>query len=157
MCAILTDTELYAFIVPSLKRHDLHRDGRYALHSFAAEANEDAFYLTGRAGLIGDKETIKALATQFAAERRMPEPPAEIASWELFSFDIASGLLTRTTGHGDPSPRHTVWHAPLPRCDGARSGGHRARNTCFPGPVPTVYAGQRFNHARVAERQTRRT
>ena len=43
MCPLLTDSDLFAFIVPSPKRHDLHRDGRYALHSFAAEANEDAF------------------------------------------------------------------------------------------------------------------
>jgi len=43
MCPLLTDSDLFAFIVPSPKRRDLHRDGRYALHSFAAEANEDAF------------------------------------------------------------------------------------------------------------------
>jgi len=112
MCPLLTESELYAFIVPSPKRDDLHRDGRYALHSFAAEANEDAFYLTGRADLIADEETTKRLATQFAAERGMTDPPAGIASWQLFAFDIESGLLTRTTGHGDPSPKHTTWHAP---------------------------------------------
>ena len=58
MCPMLTNSEMYAFIVPSPKRDDLHRDGRYALHSFAAEANEDAFYLTGRADLIADGESI---------------------------------------------------------------------------------------------------
>jgi hypothetical protein len=31
MCPLLTDGDLYAFIMPSLKRHDLHRDGRYDL------------------------------------------------------------------------------------------------------------------------------
>ena len=112
MCPVLTDSDLYAFIVPSPKRHDLRRDGRYALHSFAADKNEDAFYLMGRAELIADEETMATLTTQFAAERGMSEPPAEIASWELFSFDIESVLLTRTTGHGDPSPKHTVWRAP---------------------------------------------
>jgi hypothetical protein len=112
MCPLLTESELYAFIVPSPKRDDLYRDGRYALHSFAAEANEDAFYLTGRADLIADEVTTKKLATQFAAERGMSEPPAEIASWELFAFDIESGRLTRTTGHGDPSPKHSTWRAP---------------------------------------------
>ncbi len=29
MCPLLTETGLYAFIVPSPKRRDLHRDGRY--------------------------------------------------------------------------------------------------------------------------------
>jgi hypothetical protein len=34
MCPLLTGTGLYAFIVPSPKQRDLHRDGRYAMHSF---------------------------------------------------------------------------------------------------------------------------
>lgn len=112
MCPLLTDGDLFAFMVPSPKRYDLHRDGRYAMHSFPCEKNEDAFYLTGRVQEIADEHTTKALAMQFAAERHMSEPPVEIAAWELFAFDIESGLLTRTTGHGDPSPKHTVWHAP---------------------------------------------
>lgn len=112
MCPMLTDGDLYALIVPSPKRHDLHRDGRYALHSFPADKNEDAFYLTGRVELILDDDTTKALASQFAMERGISEPPAELTTWELFSLDIESSLLTRTTGHGDPAPRHTVWHAP---------------------------------------------
>ena len=112
MCPLLTDSDLYAFIVPSPKRDDLHRDGRYVLHSFPADDNEDAFYVTGRAQLVTDKDEVDALATQFAAERDIPAPPTEITTWELFVLDIASGLLTRTTGHGDPSPDHTVWHSP---------------------------------------------
>jgi len=112
MCPLLTDRELYAFIVPSPKRHDLHRDGRYALHSFPAEDNEDAFYLTGRVQGVSDEDTTRALAMQFATERDLSDPPAEIATWQLFAFDIESCLLTQTTGHGDPSPRHTVWRAP---------------------------------------------
>jgi hypothetical protein len=47
LCPLLTDNELYAFIVPSLQRQDLHRDGRYALHSFPADKNEDAFTSPG--------------------------------------------------------------------------------------------------------------
>jgi hypothetical protein len=27
----------------------------------------------------------------------------------LFEFDIERCLYTKTTGHGDPAPRHTVW------------------------------------------------
>jgi hypothetical protein len=81
MCPLLTDSELYAFIVPSPKRDDLHRDGRYALHSFPADENEDAVYITGRAELISDEGTTKALARQFAAERGMTEPPPDLATW----------------------------------------------------------------------------
>lgn len=45
MCPLLTDTGLYAFIVPTPKQKDLHRDGRYAMHSFPLDDKEDAFYL----------------------------------------------------------------------------------------------------------------
>jgi hypothetical protein len=111
MCPLLTDDGLFAFIVPSPKRRDLHRDGRYALHSFPADENEDAFYLTGRAELVSDDETRSALASQFARERDRTEPPVELATWELFALDIESSVLTRTVGHGDPAPEHTAWHA----------------------------------------------
>ncbi|CAN5360048.1 hypothetical protein BH20ACT24_BH20ACT24_20210 [soil metagenome] len=47
MCPLIADDGLFAFLIPSPKRGDLHRDPRYAMHSFAAEQNEDAFYLTG--------------------------------------------------------------------------------------------------------------
>ena len=37
VCPLLTDDdEMYLFVIPSLKREDLLRDGRYALHSFPA-------------------------------------------------------------------------------------------------------------------------
>ena len=48
ICPLLTDTGIYALIIPSPKLADLLRDGRYALHSYPTENNEDAFYLTGR-------------------------------------------------------------------------------------------------------------
>lgn len=112
MCPLLRGDELYAFIVPSPKRRDLHRDGRYALHSFPAEANEDAFSVTGRAVPVSDLETTAALARQYGEERDLSEPPAELATWELFALDIESCLLTRTTGHGDPRPEHVTWHVP---------------------------------------------
>jgi hypothetical protein len=111
MCPLLTSGALFAFIVPSPKREDLIRDGRYALHSFPADDNEDAFYITGRAKSVTDDETRTALAAQYAQEREMAEPPIELADWMLFSFDVETCLLTRTTGHGDPAPQHTVWHA----------------------------------------------
>ena len=40
MCPLLTATGLYAFIVPSPKQRDLHRDGRYAMHSFPLDDDE---------------------------------------------------------------------------------------------------------------------
>lgn len=111
MCPLLTESGLYAFIVPSPKRGDLHRDGRYAMHSFALEDNEDAFYLTGAARYVADPRTRGRLARQFTDERSASAvlPPGE--EQHLFEFHVGAVLLTRTTGHGDPDPRHTVWHA----------------------------------------------
>ena len=45
-CPVLHGDGLYAFIVPSPKRADLRRDGRFAMHAFPADDNEDAFYVT---------------------------------------------------------------------------------------------------------------
>lgn len=50
VCPLLHGSGVYAFIIPSPKRQDLHRDGRYAMHSYPRADNEDAFFLAGRAG-----------------------------------------------------------------------------------------------------------
>jgi hypothetical protein len=111
MCPLITDDGLFAFIIPSPKRHDLERSGAYALHSFPCPSNEDAFYVSGSAALILDAGRREELARQFVAEREAigVAPPATDDA--LFEFDIESCLLTRTTGHGDPTPNHTVWPA----------------------------------------------
>lgn len=112
MCPLLTDDGLYAFIVPSPKQRDLHRDARFALHSFPRPDDEDALYVTGSARPV-DSETVRAdLARQFVVERAQFEVPAPSRDDHLFELGISSVLLTRTTGHGDPAPRHTVWKAP---------------------------------------------
>ena len=67
MCPVIHGGGMYAFIVPGPKQADLHRDGRYALHSFPCPDNEDAFYCTGRAeadedaGLRPSTEWLKPL------------------------------------------------------------------------------------------------
>jgi hypothetical protein len=111
MCPLLHSGGLYAFIVPGPKRADLHRDGRYALHSFPCDDNEDAFYISGRAAPVADPALRAACAEQFARERADIGVPPPGPDQALFAFDIERCLLTRTSGHGDESPRHTVWHA----------------------------------------------
>src|SRR5262249_24157247 len=109
ICPLLTETGLYAFIVPSPKQKDLHRDGRYAMHSFPLEDNEDAFYRSGAACDVKDLQIRKSLAQQFADERSDSglAPPGE--EQHLFQFRVQAAMLTRTTGHGDPEPQHTIW------------------------------------------------
>jgi hypothetical protein len=111
MCPLLTETGLYAFIVPSPKQRDLHRDGRYAMHSFPLPGNEDAFYLTGVASHISHAPVRDRLAQQFAAERSEFALPPPGEEQHLFEFQVQTAMLTQTTGHGDPAPRHTIWRA----------------------------------------------
>ncbi len=111
ICPLLTEAGLYAFVVPSPKQSDLHRDGRYAMHSFPLDDNEDAFYLSGTASHVSDPQIRDRLAQQFTAERpgiALP-PPGE--KQHLFEFQVQTAMLTRTTGHGDPEPQHTIWRA----------------------------------------------
>jgi len=108
-CPVIDDG-LYAFIVPSPKRDDLHRDGRYAMHSFPADENEDAFTLAGTVRLTEDDAVWDRLEARYRAERSQPAT-TPMDDQDLFEFVIERCLLTRTTGHGDPSPRHVVWMA----------------------------------------------
>jgi len=112
MCPVIHDGAMYAFIVPGPKQADLHRDGRYALHSFPCPDNEDAFYCTGRASAEEDAGLRQVLAEIFVAERAGVGVPAPEPAHHLFRFSLVRVLLTRTTGHGDAAPQHTKWQAP---------------------------------------------
>ena len=71
MCPLLDDNGMYAFIVPSPKQRDLRRDGRYALHSFPCDDNEDAFCATGTARLVDDPAVRADLSGLFVSERAL--------------------------------------------------------------------------------------
>jgi hypothetical protein len=110
MCPIVAGDGLFALIEPGPKRGDLERDGRYALHSFPPADNEDAFYVTGRADAVADEDRAAPVREQFWVERGQTGPPNEAAEHNrLFEFRIERCLLTRTSGHGDWNPQHTIW------------------------------------------------
>ncbi len=112
ICPLLTDDRLVAFLVPSPKRADLRRDPRYVLHSFPGPENEDAVYLAGVARHHGDAALRARLVDQYVAERSpLGIDPASLDNQALFEFDVETCLVTRTRGHGDPDPHHTIWHA----------------------------------------------
>ena len=111
MCPVITDDGIYAMLVPSPKLQDLLRDGRYAMHSFPCDDNEDAFYITGRAATQDNAEVRDRVARQFLAERSWDTPPPGFDEQDVLEFHIERCLLTRTTGHGDPEPQHTIWRA----------------------------------------------
>jgi hypothetical protein len=112
MCPVLDGTGLYAFLIPSPKQRDLHRDGRCSMHSYPRDDDEDAFFLRGRADLIEDADVRRRLGAQFVAERARFAVPEPAADHELFEFRVERCLVTRTTGHGDPAPEKVVWRAP---------------------------------------------
>ncbi|MEX2229958.1 MAG: hypothetical protein WEB13_10020 [Dehalococcoidia bacterium] len=111
MCPILVDDGMYALIVPGPKCDDLARDGRYAMHCYPPESNEDAFYLTGRAREVVDAATRERVEAQFRAERAALGIDFDLSAQRLFAFDVERCMVTVTTGHGDPDPQHTIWHA----------------------------------------------
>lgn len=111
MCPIIHDDGLFAFLIPSPKRSDLLRDGRYSMHSFPADGNEDAFSISGRAGEVAS-EVRRGLEARFLREREGNQASAHGLDDQMaFEFRIETVLLTRTNGHGDPEPAHTLWHA----------------------------------------------
>jgi hypothetical protein len=81
------------------------------MHSFPLEDNEDAFYLSGVATYVSDPQIRDQLAQQFAAERSESALPPPGQEQHLFEFQMHAAMLTRTTGHGDPEPQHTIWRA----------------------------------------------
>ena len=112
MCPILSEGGLYALLVPSPKRNDLLRDPRFSLHSFPCDDNEDAFYVTGAARPVEDALVRDPVIATYLAERKdLAMTPQDLRDQMLFAFDIETCLLSRTAGHGDPGPRHVVWHA----------------------------------------------
>ena len=107
---VITDAGLYCFILPSPKRHDLDRDGRYALHSFSAVEVDDEFYLTGRAALRPDADLAERVRGAFLATGA-----TSTNDEMLFEFDLEHALLSTYKKRGEPDnfpPVYSKWHAP---------------------------------------------
>ena len=111
MCPLVADEALVGFLQPSPKRQDLHCDGRYALHCFPPDGNEDAFMARGRARMVDDPGRRRAATAQFLTERRLQTEPPGFQAQHLFEFFLESCLWAVTSGHGDWQPRHTIWRA----------------------------------------------
>jgi hypothetical protein len=111
MCPLVTEEALVGFLQPSPKRQDLHRDGRYTLHCFPPDDNEDAFVVSGRALLVKHPGRRQQATAQFLAERQLTTTPPGFEGQDLFEFYLERCLWTATSGHGDWNPRHTIWRA----------------------------------------------
>jgi hypothetical protein len=108
MCPILHGEGLYAFLVPGPKRADLIRDARFAMHAFPTDHDEDAFSCAGTALVMDDGTLRDDVGRRFWDERPTLER-FDLDDQLLFEFSLDRCLLTRTTGYGDPHPRHEIW------------------------------------------------
>jgi hypothetical protein len=63
------------------------------------------------ASYVSHRQTRDRLAQQFAEERSGIAVPPPGEEQHLFEFWVGAAMLTRTTGHGDAHPQHTVWRA----------------------------------------------
>ncbi|GAA5176915.1 hypothetical protein GCM10023322_00260 [Rugosimonospora acidiphila] len=99
---VIMDDGLYCFVIDSPKRRDLDRDGRYALHAFPPEDNDDEAYLSGRARPVTDRARVERLAEAYRAERRI--------DWRLYEFSVDVAMVARRPEGGGPSARRTeIW------------------------------------------------
>lgn len=103
ICVIQAEGGLFAFLVPSPKRDDLLRDGRYALHAMLPEDVDDEFYVSGEASPVIDQERRASVAAAYQNTVQETE--------ELFEFSIARALLARYRHRGDWPPTYTRWAA----------------------------------------------
>lgn len=99
---VITDGGLFCFVVPSPKRRDLERDGRYALHAYPAEHSDDEAYLAGHAVPV----TVESQRDRLARLHRA----ASGLDWSLFELRIEVAMLTQRFGPTAPAEHH-IWRA----------------------------------------------
>ena len=108
VCPVLSNDRLFVLIMPaSPKRHDLMRDGRYALQTFPQpKPGRHEFYITGKALLVEDPATRAAV---FGDTKHMAD-----ASEVLFELCIDRVMHTRWEGVLTPQMRsvHRKWSTP---------------------------------------------
>jgi hypothetical protein len=104
VCPIIADGRVFVATPPtSPKRHDLLRDGRYAMHALPGK-RDDEFYVTGRATLVTD-ETVRSLVATTAKHEVRPDDL-------IFEFDIEHAMTAHWEKVGQPGTYavRELWH-----------------------------------------------
>jgi hypothetical protein len=99
---VITEGGLYGFVLPSPKRNDLIRDGRYALHAYPPEHSDDEAYLSGHARPVTDDRRRDRVAR---IHRASPD-----VDWQLFEFAVEVAMVTHRQARSN-EPRHRIWRA----------------------------------------------
>src|SRR2546428_6713712 len=108
VCPVLSSDRLFVLITPtSPKRHDLLRDGRYALQTFPQpKPGSDEFYLAGKALLVDDA----------AARANILRDAKHMADASETAFELWIDRVMHTTWDHVLSPqmrsKHRKWRAP---------------------------------------------
>lgn len=99
---------LYCCLLDSPKRHDLDRDGRYALHAFPADDSDDEAGVSGRAVHVIDPGRVRRVGGAMHAD--------PMIDWALYELTIDSAFLVRRSigsrAPGAAGLAYQKWHAP---------------------------------------------
>jgi len=98
VCPIVANGALLVFAIPSRKRNDLERDGRYALHAFTPDDVDDEFTV------IGHAHPVTGAAVRAAAGAACHQPVAD--DRDLFELGIERALLATYTHRGQWPPTY---------------------------------------------------
>lgn len=104
VCPLVTNGGLWVFVVPSPKRGDLARDGRYALHAFTPEEVDDEFMVAGHARRVVDPAARAAAVAAY----HLPVPDEH----ELYELDVERALLATYARRGEWPPVYRRWRSP---------------------------------------------
>jgi Pyridoxamine 5'-phosphate oxidase len=88
----IVDGGLYCVMLDTPKRRDLERDGRYAMHAFPAEDDDDEACMQGRALLVTDA----AVRREVAAALRVVDG----ITWWLYELSVDSAMFAH---RGEPA------------------------------------------------------
>jgi hypothetical protein len=118
VCPVLSHDRLFVLITPaSPKRHDLMRDGRFALQSFPQpKPGSDEFYLTGKAELVDDP----AMRAEILRNAKHMADASEIA------FELSIDRVMHTGWEHVLTPQMRPVHRKWRAAAGA-TGLHRTR------------------------------
>jgi hypothetical protein len=98
----VVDGRLSVFLLPSAKRTDLERDGRYALHTHQDPAAPDEFSIRGRAAAVGDH----AIRARFANAW-----PFDVDDTYLLMELLVEQAILGLRGADEWPPRYRHWSA----------------------------------------------
>jgi hypothetical protein len=98
----VVDGGLYVFLLPSAKRTDLERDGRYALHTHQDPAAPDEFSVRGRAAVVDEADIRARVADAW---------PFEVDDTYLLVELAVEQAILGLRGADEWPPRYRRWSA----------------------------------------------